>query len=214
MNAISRNWKIGDVVGPVVRALNEPVLRTEPAWYVLQVMAGSEETIMGRFQRLPVRWRHAMTVYCPYANFVVPKHRRRGKEIPAKSVRRPAFAGYLFIGVRNDSLFPMIQAVQGVVDFIRDAGSPIEIRPRIIETIRLAEDIGSLNEVRPTIRLQVGDHVLISDGAFRGFPGTITALPDGEIPLDEADEYVATVSVNIFGGETPCKIPIDQIERT
>ncbi len=214
MNAVSRDWRVGDVVGTVVRALDAPIVLHEPAWYVLQVMAGSEETVMDRLKRLPVRWRHAMSVYCPYADMRIPKRRRRGIDIPAKTVRRPAFAGYLFIGVRNESLFPMIKAVQGAIDFIHDAGSPIQIRTRIIEMIRIAEDLGSLNEPVPTIKLQVGEHVLISDGIFRGYPATIIALPEGEIPLDEASEHVATVAINVLGCETPCKIPIDKIERT
>jgi len=214
MGAVSNNWKIGDVVGPVIRALQPAKTGADLSWYVLQVFAGSELGVRDRIGRLAGRLGNSVEVYCPMKEVILPAKVRRGKKLPRQVVQRPAFAGYLFVALSSFISLPPILDLPSVVDFVRQHGCPTRLRSDIVDKIRMAEDLGSLNEDMPTIRLQVGDHVLISDGVFRGFPATITGMPSGKIRADEAALHTATVAIDVLGGKTRCQIALDQIEET
>lgn len=213
MNAVSRDWRVGDVIGTVVRALDAPST-AGLTYYVLHVFAGSELIVRDRLKRLARIAGQPIDVYCPLQSVTLPAKVRRGKKLDRKVIKRPAFAGYLFVGLETFHLLPRIIDLPSVVDFIRSFGCPVKVRSSIIDIIRDVETSGNLDLGLPVLRIQVGDSVLISDGVFRSFPATVIEMPVKEIPVDEADLHMVTVDIHIFGRSTRMELPVSHIEAT
>lgn len=118
-----------------------------------------------------------------------------------KIVKRKIFPGYVIIKmIMTDESWFVVRNTRGVTGFVGPGSKPVplsdeEVERMGVETIRMAK-----------VDFTVGDEVSIKSGPMEGFSGRITNI-------DETTRKVS-VSVSMFGRETPVEIDYTQVERT
>jgi transcription antitermination factor NusG len=137
------------------------------------------------------------------------KRAGRGWKIRHVPVRRRAFDGYLFVGVRGTGLLWSALDKTGYFRAVVGFG----MRPAIIE--RVTVDVamaraakGEFDEVAPgrlkVSEIQKGDTAkLVNAGSYTGLSG----------PVDEVGEKTAMVLLDMLGGPRPMEFPISHLVR-
>lgn len=116
-----------------------------------------------------------------------------------KIVKRKVFPGYVIIKmVMTDESWFIVRNTRGVTGFVGPGSKPVplsneEVERMGVETIRMAE-----------IDFTVGDEVSIKSGPMEGFSGKITNI--------DTTTRKVSVSVSMFGRETPVEIDYTQVE--
>ncbi|MBI1189546.1 MAG: transcription termination/antitermination factor NusG [Tepidisphaera sp.] len=111
------------------------------------------------------------------------------------------YPGYVFVEMRLEpdgripqDVFFLIKETTGVGDFVGTAGRPTPMKEHEIE--KMLRD-SRKPEDEPTIKLvfKKGEHVVIKEGPFQGYEGTVDEL----FP----DKGMVRVLVTIFGRQAP-----------
>ena len=116
-----------------------------------------------------------------------------------KVVKRKVYPGYVIIKmIMNDESWFVVRNTRGVTGFVGPGSKPVplsneEVERVGVETIRMGD-----------INFAVGDLVSIKSGPMEGFSGKISNI-------DEVTRKVS-VSVSMFGRETPVEIDYTQVE--
>lgn len=116
-----------------------------------------------------------------------------------KVVKRKVYPGYVIIKmIMNDESWFVVRNTRGVTGFVGPGSKPVplsneEVERMGVETIRMGD-----------INFAVGDLVSIKSGPMEGFSGKISNI-------DEVTRKVS-VSVSMFGRETPVEIDYTQVE--
>jgi len=165
-----------------------PVIR----WYVVAIKATQYRKILEKLDDLNVE------VFYPQRT--VWRKQRKGPRIP-KSF--PLIASYVFVGCDLTRISARsILSINGVINFLGVEGVPGECDPDALAQMRQWESDGAYDETLARMHAMIIGHVvLVEEGPFTGFNGTITDI-DGE---------TATIDINVFGKSTPMKINIDKL---
>ena len=163
-------------------------------WYVVQVLAGSEEA----FRRDLLKMVQDFDLGATIGEVMVPLR----KKDPADAQGEKVFPGYVF--VQAD------MAAEGTASFISKVPKfskfvgglpPVPLREKEVRNIfenasKLLKGVGST--------LLIGESVKIIKGPFTGFVGTVESV-------DSEDQRVR-LSVGIFGRMTSIAVDFDQLE--
>ena len=107
--------------------------------------------------------------------------------------------------VLSDEAWNLVKNTPRVTDFLGARGRPIPIPDReaqaIIDQLESVGDTGA----NPLIRYEIGDTVEVIDGAFASFNGVVEDV--------DHDTQTLSVSVTIFGRETPVELRYNQVEK-
>lgn len=177
-------------------------------WYVLQAMSGQENKV---FNSLTTRIEQDRLAGIDNGieELVIPTEKVEERRNNKKVVReRKLYPGYLLIKVclyRGDGeLEPMawrtINETQGVIGFV-GGSTPTPLPPDDVALMLKQKE----EEEKPAIIYQVGETVIIRDGAFEGYEGIIESIDSVRQRLK--------VSASIFGRSTPIEVEIWQVER-
>ena len=121
------------------------------------------------------------------------------------------YPGYVFVEMRLEDdgripqdVFFLIKETTGVGDFVGTAGRPTPMKEHEIE--KMLRD-SKKPEEQPTIKLvfEKGEHVLIKEGPFQGYEGTVDEL----FP----EKGQVRVLVTIFGRQAPVDLEEWQIGK-
>jgi transcription termination/antitermination protein NusG len=121
------------------------------------------------------------------------------------------YPGYVFVEMRLEDdgripqdVFFLIKETTGVGDFVGTAGRPTPMKEHEIE--KMLRD-SQKPEEQPTIKLvfEKGEHVLIKEGPFQGYEGTVDEL----FP----EKGQVRVLVTIFGRQAPVDLEEWQIGK-
>lgn len=171
-----------------VRVPDPPVIR----WYVVAIKSAQHRKILEKLAELGVE------VFFPQR--VVWRKQRSGPRIP-KSF--PLIASYVFVGCDLTRISARsILSINGIINFLGVEGVPGEVDPDQLAALRAFVDAGDYDETLARMRkLIVGHTVLIDDGPFQGFNGTISAIAGD----------VASVDIVMFDKVTTIKIDVDKL---
>lgn len=117
-----------------------------------------------------------------------------------KIVKRKIFPGYVVIKmIMNDESWYVVRNTRGVTGFVGPGSKPVpltdeEVAKLGVETVRRSE-----------MQVSVGDLVEITAGPMEGFTGKISQL--------DSERRRVTVTVSMFGRETPADVEYSQIKR-
>jgi transcription termination/antitermination protein NusG len=199
MSAAAGQWRVGEVVGTVLKP-ETPAYQGEAHWYAVHCAPRSELKALKKLRVLAVQ------SWCPMAErTIVPRH---GKRKVIRTVERPAFPGYLFVRC-SPQAWGSICDVDGVNDLVRQGDRPVAIAAKIVEDLMAVEDIGGMDDPENEIRLAVGDHVLITSGPFEGFPAVVEKQ---FVARAEDRERSVGLVTSLFGRETRIRVPLDKLE--
>lgn len=120
---------------------------------------------------------------------------RKGKQLIA--VKRPYFAGYLFVRIDPSSApWRAIHSTQGVARLISFGAQPTPVPPGIVSGLQQA--CGEDGCIETHAALAQGDHVRIAQGPFASFIGKVDSL---------APDKRTWVLLDVMGKATRVSIP-------
>lgn len=187
---------------------DEPLRQEGMNWFVLRVASNKEgsvrETLLRKVQI------ESMTHLV--GRILVPTEKvktvKAGKQ---RITENKLYPGYVFVEMRleNDGRIPqdvffLIKETTGVGDFVGTAGRPTPMKDHEIE--KMLRDSRKPEE-EPMVKLVFakGENVLIKEGPFQGYEGTVDEL----FP----DKGTVRVLVTIFGRQAPIDLEEWQIGK-
>lgn len=173
-------------------------------WYILQVRAGSEESI----SRL-INKDHSMSV----AEVMLPSDPSLDNQVKKTASSRPKrklFPGYIFLKMKSaDVDFGKFVALSNdVYKFLSDGDNPKIIPDSEIAAIKAKLESGDIPFSSKSIVLDVGDMVKIDDDGspFDSFVGKIKCI--------DRDSNRATVGVVVFGKEMSVDLDLSKLSES
>ena len=181
----------------------------EKQWYVIRAIGGKEkkvkEYIDAEIKNLGLEHLVAQVLVPTEKVFSV----RNGKKV---SKERVSYPGYVLVeAAMVDEVPYVLRNTPNVLGFLGDS---VEESKRLIATpIReqeVARILGRVDELSQgeeevEIPFFVGETVIVTDGPFSSFSGTIEEVDEERKKL--------TVSVKIFGRKTPMELSYMQVEK-
>ena len=181
-------------------------------WYVVKVVSGDEKKISS-YMNVEVKREKCETLV---KEILVPSKQvyemRNGK----KRLREKNFyPGYILIhaDLSGGKLVDLLTNLPGVLGFLGTTGrtsrEPAVLRKtemrRILGKIGHASADSETEEETSGIKFLEGESVRVMDGPFSGF--------DGEVKSVQHDKKKLTVTVKIFGRNTPIDLNFFQVEK-
>lgn len=116
----------------------------------------------------------------------------------ARQVERKVLPGYVLIKmIMSDEVWHIVRNIRGVTGFAGAGNTPIPLTEE--EALQMG-----MEKREVVVRYRVGDAVRIVDGPLQSFTGVVEAV--------EPDKNRVSVTVSMFGRETPVELELDQIE--
>lgn len=177
-------------------------------WYVVQVISGSEKKIGQSVEMRIKQYEAEQSVH----EVLVPALETvevRGKS--KRTVERSLFPGYILVRmvIGNDLAWQTVRYTPGVLGFVSSLYDVSDKRktPLPLEEDEVARIKGMLVLDQPFAQLsyKVGDSVLIKDGPFEDFVGTIEEVNNERARL--------RVQISFLGRETPVEFEFHQVEK-
>ena len=127
--------------------------------------------------------------------------------LKGKKVKRSKkiYPGYIFVQMKlTDELSYKIKTVSNVSHFVGGRFKPMEVPPEQLQIIDQQIKESSANP-EAEISFSDGEAVLVIDGPFKGFNGTVEEV--------NPEKARVKVSVSIFGRPTPVEFDFSQVHR-
>ncbi|WP_144791312.1 transcription termination/antitermination protein NusG [Kocuria palustris] len=196
--------------------------RQEGDWFVIHTYAGYENRVKTnletRIQSLNME-DDIFQIEVPMEEVVEIKNAQR------KTVRRVRIPGYVLVRMNlTDASWGAVRHTPGVTGFVgQDAYNPNPLRidevvdmlnpvfetpaPAAEETAASSAGTGSGGPAAPavTVDFEVGESVIVKEGAFATLPATISEI--------KVESQQLVVLVSIFERETPVTISFDQVSK-
>lgn len=189
----------GEIAG--VLAADEPMRQAGMDWFVLRVASNKEGSVRETLLRKVAIENMTHLV----GRILVPTEKTKtvkgGKQ---KITETKLYPGYVFVEMKLEpdgripqDVFFLIKETTGVGDFVGTAGRPTPMKEHEIE--KMLRD-SKKPEDEPTVKMvfQKGEHVIIKEGAFQGYEGTVDEL----LP----EKGLVRVLVTIFGRQAPIEL--------
>jgi transcriptional antiterminator NusG len=171
-------------------------------WYVVNVYSGFEHRVLERIYDQAKR----NGLSDMFGEILVPMEEvveiKKGEKI---KTARKFFPGYILVQmILTDETWHLVRSISKVSDFLGARGKPLPISAAEVDRIvKKVED--SVGGTRHSVDYEIGDAVIVCDGPFATFQGTIDEV-------DRERERVK-VAVSIFGRPTNVDLSFFQIEK-
>jgi len=189
-------------------AADEPIRHEGMNWFVLRVASNKENSVRETLLR-KVQIENMTHLV---SRILVPTEKTKtikgGKQ---KITETKLYPGYVFVEMRLEDdgripqdVFFLIKETTGVGDFVGTAGRPTPMQEHEIE--KMLRD-SKRPEEEPIVRMvfEKGEHVIIKEGPFENYEGTIDEL--------HPEKGEVTVLVTIFGRQAPINLEEWQIAK-
>ncbi len=124
-----------------------------------------------------------------------------------KTAERKFFPGYMLINMElTEPSWLLVKNTNNVIGFIGgSSGKPSPITQREVDKI-LAKVQEGADKPKPKVAYQPGEEVLVTDGPFNEFNGTVYSV--------NYEKNLLEVEVLIFGRTTSVELEFSQVEKT
>jgi len=169
-------------------------------WYVVHTYAGYEDSVkqslMQRVQSFNMQ-DYIFDVQVPKEKQLVFK---KGEPVEEE---RKLFPGYVLVDMSvTDESWYLVRNTPNVTGFVGSGNIPVPVTP---EEFGVIERRVGEQEAKFKSDFQVGDLVVIADGPFKNYEGTIDAV--------DVDKGKLTVLVLIFDRDTPVELDFTQVRK-
>lgn len=174
-------------------------------WYVINTVIGQEKKVAKAINE-EIEKKSMNTLI---SEVIVPCERvteiKRGKKV---DVERKVCPGYILMKMEiNDKTLSSIRAIPGVAKFLGRDKKPVAIPEREVQ--QMLEHLTEMSVLNASTSAEFGyspgDVVEIKEGAFEGFTACVDSV--------DLEKKRVTVSVSIFGRETPVELDFKQTMR-
>ncbi len=169
-------------------------------WYVLHTYSGYEDSVAQSLgQRI-----ETMGMQDYIFDVQVPKEKqltfRKGEPVEEE---KKLFPGYVLVDlIVTDESWYLVRNTPNVTGFVGSGNIPVPVSPEEFGVIQ--RRIGE-QDAKFKSDFQVGDLVIIIDGPFKNYEGTIDSV--------DVDKGKITVMVLIFDRETPVELDFTQAKK-
>jgi transcription termination/antitermination protein NusG len=169
-------------------------------WYVVHTYAGYEDSVrqslLQRVESFGMK-EYIFDVQVPKEKQLVFK-----KNEPVEEERK-LFPGYVLVDmIVTDESWYLVRNTPNVTGFVGSGNIPVPVTPEEFGVIQ--RRVGE-QEAKFKSDFQVGDLVVISDGPFKNYEGTVDTV--------DIDKGKLTVLVLIFDRETPVELDFTQVKK-
>lgn len=166
-------------------------------WYVIHTYSGYENKVRANIQKL-VENRNMeddiVELSIPMEEVTELKNGQK------KVVERMKFPGYVLVKMRmNDDTWYVVRNTRGVTSFVGPGSKPVALTDAEV----LSMGLESVNV--EDIDIEIGESVLIISGPFADSVGTVKEV--------NTSKKIVTVSVSMFGRETPMELDFTQVQH-
>lgn len=175
----------------------ETLKNTKTNWYTIKVQTNSEKKVLDLINR-EMRRNDIKTV----KSLLIPTQKQHIVKSGKKYIReRILYSGYIFAEVTNtNDLEYILRGIDKCSGIIKNKeGNPIPVKTEEMEKI-----LGIIKEESETgSRFMIGETVVITEGPFGGFKGTISDITGDKIKL----------AVPLFGNITNLNLEVSNIKK-
>ena len=167
----------------------------EAKWYVIHTYSGHENKVKRTLEQI-VENRGIedaiQEIYVPMEEVVEISEGKR------RSSMKTVYPGYVLIKmIMTDELWYIVRNTRGVTGFVGPDSKPV---PLTDEELAI---MGVETDWEPIIDYEVGDPVKIINGPLESFVGTVEDI--------NFEKKIVTVSVSMFGRESPVELEFTQV---
>ena len=171
-------------------------------WYVLKTKTNCE----GRAKQMIEDLIKTKSLKNQIAEVLIPEKEViqivKGKKV---SRSKKIYPGYIFIQMKlSDELSYLIKKITNISHFVGGRFKPVEVPPEQLKVIDQQIEESSANP-QAQIVFSEGEAVLVIDGPFKNFNGTVEEV--------NQEKGRVKVSVSIFGRPTPVEFDFSQVHR-
>ncbi|WP_077609933.1 transcription termination/antitermination protein NusG [Clostridium sp. Marseille-P2415] len=169
---------------------------SEANWYVVHTYSGYENKVKVDIEKT-IENRNLqdqiLEVSVPLESVIELKN---GVE---KKADKKMFPGYVLIHmVMNDDTWYVVRNTRGVTGFVGPGSKPVPL------TEEEMEKLGFKNE-EVIVGFEEGDTVVVTSGAWKDTVGAVKSINEGKKTI--------TMSVEMFGRETPVELSFNEVKR-
>jgi transcriptional antiterminator NusG len=174
-------------------------------WYVVKAVSGQENKVKTYIESEVSA--HNLQDYI--SQVLVPTEKVVHVKDGKKTIRdKVYFPGYIMVEANLVGEIPhMIKSLPSVIGFLGEVkgGSPVPLRQSEVNRMLGKVDELSVNQEMQSIPYIIGETVKVTDGAFKGFTGSIEKINEEKRKVE--------VMVKIFGRKTPIELSFMQIDK-
>jgi transcriptional antiterminator NusG len=173
-------------------------------WYVLHARSGYEAKVKIAIEDAVVREGLGDLI----SEVMIPTEQVvELKDGQKKMAERKFFPGYMLISMElTEPSWLLVKNTNNVIGFIGgSSGKPSPITQREADRIMARVQEGA-DKPKPKVAYQPGEEILIVDGPFNEFNGTVEAV--------NYDKSILKVEVLIFGRATSVELEFSQVSKT
>ena len=168
---------------------------TEAHWYVAHTYSGYENKVKMDIEKT-IENRNLQDqifeVSVPMLNVV------EEKKDEQKTVQKKMFPAYVLINmIMNDDTWYVVRNTRGVTGFVGPGSKPVPLTDAEMASMGLKVDA-------PNVPFTIGDSVLVKSGVWEGTTGIVRKI--------DHEERMVTISIDIFGPETPTELSFNDVE--
>ena len=168
---------------------------TEAHWYVAHTYSGYENKVKMYIEKT-IENRNLQDqifeVSVPMLNVV------EEKKDEQKTVQKKMFPAYVLINmIMNDDTWYVVRNTRGVTGFVGPGSKPVPLTDAEMASMGLKVDA-------PNVPFTIGDSVLVKSGVWEGTTGIVRKI--------DHEERMVTISIDIFGRETPTELSFNDVE--
>lgn len=165
-------------------------------WYVIHTYSGYENKVKTNIEKLVENGgleEYIQEISVPIEEAVEIKNGVK------KTVQRKKFPGYVLLKmIMNDDTWYVVRNTRGVTSFVGPGSKPVPLTDAEVMSMGLESvDITDID-------IAVGDSVVVTSGAFADNVGTVKEI---NIP-----KKTVTVTISLFGRETPMELDFTQVQ--
>ena len=125
------------------------------------------------------------------------------KDGSKKEVQKKMFPGYVLIRmVMDDDTWYVVRNTRGVTGFVGPGTKPVPLSEAEVKAYLLG---GSTEKVNVEVDFEVGDTLSVVDGTWKDTVGVVKSI--------NAKKQTVTISVEMFGRETPVEIDFTDVRK-
>ncbi len=167
----------------------------EAKWYVIHTYSGYENKVASNLKKTIEN--HNMKDMIQ--EVVVPTETvTEIKDNKERQVERNVFPGYVLVKmILDDDSWYVVRNIRGCTGFVGASAKPLPLSSE--EVKKLGVEIKSVK-----LSYKLGESVRITEGPFTDMVGEVTEI--------DTEKKLVTITVSMFGRETPVELGLGQIE--
>lgn len=171
---------------------------SEAQWYVVHTYSGYENKVKANIEKTIENRKlqdQILEVSVPLQDVVEVKNGVK------KHVQKKIFPGYVLLNMEmNDDTWYVVRNTRGVTGFVGPGSKPVPLTETEMRSMGLKNTSGTVE-----VDYEVGDTVVVTSGVWEDTTGIIKQL--------NHHKQSATISVDMFGRETPVEIGFTELKK-